>query len=158
MHSEVFFICLISGLLLIGIEMFVPGGILGVIGVILLIVATITGYIAFPDYGSYIALGILALTVMSIIVWLKFFPRSRIGKKLTVSTDLRDYSGTEPDVEPLVGQSGETLAQLRPSGFARIGDRRVDVVTQGEMIDKGESVSVVDVEGNRIVVQKQAGA
>lgn len=148
---------MIAGLILIGAELFVPGGILGVIGVGLLVVATVTGYLAFPDYGTHIALGILLLTVLSIVAWIKYFPRSRVGRKLTLSSDLRDSSGTQPDVESLVGQAGEALSTLRPSGFARIGDRRVDVVTQGEMIEKGEPVRVVDVEGNRIVVQKHAG-
>lgn len=157
MYLEIFFITLIAGLLLIGAELFVPGGVLGVIGVFLLILATVTGYLAFPEYGPHVALAILLLTVLSMVAWIKFFPRSRFGRKLTVSTDLRDSSATERNVESLIGQSGETVSPLRPGGFALFGDRRVDVVTQGEMIDKGERVTVVDVEGNRIVVQKHAG-
>jgi membrane-bound serine protease (ClpP class) len=41
---------------------------------------------------------------------------------------------------------------LRPAGFATFDKKRVDVVTQGEMIAKGERVRVVDVKGNRIIV------
>ena len=153
MHTEIFLICLIAGLIMIGAELFVPGGILGVFGLVLLVIASIVGYIVFPEYGAHISLGVLLLTILSIVAWIKFFPKSRFGNKLTVSTDLRGSSATEPNIESLVGQFGEALSPLRPSGFARIGARRVDVVTQGEMIAKGESIKVVNVEGNRIVVQ-----
>ena len=53
---------------------------------------------------------------------------------------------------PLQGKRGVTLSPLRPSGFARIEGRKVDVVTRGEMIDEGVEVSVIDVSGNRVVV------
>jgi membrane-bound serine protease (ClpP class) len=43
---------------------------------------------------------------------------------------------------------------LRPSGNAAIGDRRVDVVTEGTMIDKGTPIRVVAVEGSRVVVRE----
>ena len=39
-------------------------------------------------------------------------------------------------------------------GFADIGGKRVDVVTRGENIEQGAKVRVVEVEGNRVVVEK----
>ena len=55
-------------------------------------------------------------------------------------------------MEPLEGKRGVTLSALRPSGFARIDGRKVDVVTRGEMIDEDVDVVVIDVSANRVVV------
>ena len=53
----------------------------------------------------------------------------------------------------LVGQSGTALTQLRPSGTALLHGKRVDVVTEGGLIEKGADVKVVAVEGLRVVVR-----
>jgi membrane-bound serine protease (ClpP class) len=42
---------------------------------------------------------------------------------------------------------------LRPSGTANINGQRVDVVTEGGLIERGTAVKVVAVEGSRIVVR-----
>jgi membrane-bound serine protease (ClpP class) len=53
----------------------------------------------------------------------------------------------------LLGKQGMTHTTLRPSGIAMIEGRRVDVVTEGVVLDAGVPVEVVKVEGNRVVVR-----
>jgi membrane-bound serine protease (ClpP class) len=53
-----------------------------------------------------------------------------------------------------VGRDGTALTDLRPSGTARIGDERVDVVTEGEYVPQGSRVQVLRSEGYRHVVRK----
>ncbi|MAE61238.1 MAG: hypothetical protein CMJ49_07760 [Planctomycetaceae bacterium] len=53
-----------------------------------------------------------------------------------------------------VGDTGVVSADLRPVGRARFGDALVDVVTQGEQIESGATVRVVEVHGNRVVVEE----
>ena len=45
------------------------------------------------------------------------------------------------------------VTPLHPTGIALIQNRRVDVVTRGEMLEQGQKIKVVKVEGNRIVVE-----
>lgn len=150
---QLFVILLVVGLMLIGAEVFVPGGILGVIGGLALFSAIITGFIAFgPTTGGYLAILIILLMGVVIALWVKFFPRSNIGKKMTVFKDLATAKGTEPGLIELLGKEGVATSDLRPAGFTIIDGRRVDVVTQGQMISKGKRIRVVEVEGNRVVV------
>ena len=51
-----------------------------------------------------------------------------------------------------VGNIGVTATRLAPSGKAEFDGTSVDVVSDGEFIDKGQSVRVILVSGNRIVV------
>jgi membrane-bound serine protease (ClpP class) len=54
----------------------------------------------------------------------------------------------------LLGQVGVAISVLGFAGMARIGGRRVDVVTEGEVIPPGIAVRVVEIEGNRVVVKR----
>ncbi len=57
-------------------------------------------------------------------------------------------------LDALLGKEGSTKSDLHPGGIAVIDGRRVDVVTEGGMIAKGQSIRVIEVEGNRVVVRQ----
>jgi len=52
-----------------------------------------------------------------------------------------------------VGATGQTVTELHPSGRAQIHGQIIDVISQGEWIDAGQQVRVIEVQGNRIVVE-----
>ena len=54
--------------------------------------------------------------------------------------------------QELVGQAGVAYSSLRPAGKAQFKGRLVDVVSNGDFIDPGTPIEVVEVSGNRIVV------
>ena len=62
------------------------------------------------------------------------------------------FDSVVPGREELLGQTGEALTTLRPSGRAQFGERVVDVVSEGSYIERGEQVEVLKVAGNRVVV------
>ena len=87
--------------------------------------------------------------------WLWLFPRTKVGRAF-ISTSAVGEIGTEKP--ELVGLTGVAFTQLRPSGTALIGGQRVDVVTEGALIEKGSALKVVAVEGMRVVVRAQSHA
>lgn len=158
--TQVFVIALIVGLLLIGAEIFLPGGVLGVIAGLALITAIVAAFVSpiFTDKEALmIAIGIGVLALISVIMWMKFFPKTGVGGKMALQTDLKDAKAQEPGLETLIGKQGTTLTDLRPSGIAQIEGRRVDVITQGSMINKGQTISVIDVNANRVIVKPFIG-
>jgi membrane-bound serine protease (ClpP class) len=63
------------------------------------------------------------------------------------------YSEALAHFEALVGQRGRTTTPLMPSGKARFGNELVDVVTDGEFVDRDMLVEVVEAQGSRVVVR-----
>ncbi len=61
------------------------------------------------------------------------------------------------DRSHLLGRRGTTVSPLVPAGKARIGNDLVDVITDGRMVERGEEIEVVEVAGNRVVVQPRVG-
>ncbi len=153
--DQIFFLLLLGGLVFVGAEIFVPGGFLGTIGGFSLIGAIVIAYIAFnTTIASYITLGIMALTALAIYAWSKYFPKTFIGKKMFISDSLKDYRGIEDGLDKLIGKEGTAMSDLRPGGFALIDGKRIDVVTQGEMINKNETIRVLDTQSNRVIVTR----
>ena len=147
---------LVAGILMIGAEVFVPGGILGALGAAVLIGAVAIAFAISPVFGLYIAGGVIILAGIGVMAWIKFFPRLPIGRKMTLETDGKSFKASDSNQE-LLGQRGVAQSDLRPAGFALLNGRREDVVTEGGMINKGEAVTVILVAGSRIVVQKAEG-
>jgi membrane-bound serine protease (ClpP class) len=145
-------ILILIGILLLLVEMFVPGIILGVIGVTCILIGLVMGFMQSAAFG----MGLLVFTLIAGFVlfqiWIKYFPKTGIGKKIFLDKDARDWQGYDKSYRELVGQTGEAHTQLRPSGTVIINKNRYDVVTRGEMIERGQSIKVIEVEGNRIVV------
>lgn len=155
METQLFIILVAAGLFLMGAEIFVPGGILGLFGGIALLGAIVIGYQAFgPQGGTLAAILILVFLAVSIVAWMILIPRSRLGRVLTLSDSTRDYKGISPKLKEYVGQEGIAITPLSPSGVIKIGDQRIDVVAEGKWIDKGSRVRIVSVTGNHVTARK----
>lgn len=146
----------IGGLALIGLEMFVPGGIVGTVGIITVVYAII--YVNKSTY--YIAFILVVSLILAVILY--YVNRNVFHKKLmfldrlvlndSISTE-NGYVASESRVE-LVGKKLKAYTDLRPAGVAILDNEKLDVVTDGDFIEKGNGIVIVRVEGMRIVVKK----
>jgi membrane-bound serine protease (ClpP class) len=58
------------------------------------------------------------------------------------------------DRSDLLDQTGTAEMNLHPAGRALFNAQRINVISHGEFIEKGSTVKVIEVRGNRIVVKK----
>ena len=148
-------ILFILGFLLVIVEMFNPGfGVPGALGIVFLIVGVI---VTAETVEQGILMGVVILAILAVMLTIVLYSASkgRLSKKLILkdATDRQSgFSGTE-DMKYLLGKSGKAVTPLRPAGCADLDGVRLDVVTRGEFIDKDVPVTVIEVEGNRIVVE-----
>ena len=152
MSVELIIGMVVGGVLLILAEVFVPGGVVGTLGAIVMFAGIVAGFYRDLNFGLYLLLGAVVFGVVIFWLWLKYFPRSPMGKRLILQQDAKTWQGYDKDNQALLGQEGLTHSRLRPAGIAVIAGHRVDVVTQGEMIDENRPIRVLEIEGNRIVV------
>ncbi len=160
-------IIFIIGFTLLILEVFVtPGfGVLGISGIALILVSLLNAmtwkmpghfWPAFDDGTLHHAIGNLALGLIGTVVlgFLagKYLPRSRVFRPMLL--DQQSGRTTMPEHANLTGKTGVAEMNLHPAGRALFGDERVSVITRGEFIDEGSAVRIVEVHGNRIVVEK----
>ena len=152
-------VLLAVGIVAFFLEAFVPSaGAITVVGLACTVGAIATAFVyGGPVTGMVFLLLAVVLVPASLVAAFTLLPKTAIGKRLTLkTTQAQDdgYVAQSADEAELVGQTGVAVSVLRPSGEARIGDRRYDVVTEGEMIEKDAAIEVRRVEGNRIVVRE----
>lgn len=151
-------IILIAGVLLLVIEMFVPGfGIAGGTGVILLVIGIAMTAGSPLEAFALILILILLITIL-MMVMLRSARKGRIARNIVLQMSTsrdRGYRSTE-NAAHLAGTEGTALSELRPAGVAEFGGKRYDVVTEGIFIPRGARITVIDVIGRRIVVAPSA--
>ena len=145
-------ILLAAGMLLLFSEIFLPGMVAGTLGFIAMGIAVFLG---FRDYGvvsgSILLLLVFLYVTAGLIYWMIWLPRSRFSQAFVSRSTIGEIGTDRPD---LVGMEGFALTPLRPSGAVLLGDRQVDAVSEGDLIDRDERVRVVEVEGLRVVVRR----
>ena len=156
-------ICFGIGLILLIIEIFTPGfGLFGIAGVIMSIIGIVLRATA-GGRGNPVFQVLLLLLLLIIICVLAFIIMAVSSKKgflsktpfiMKESAVSKGIAEGTADYTSLVGKQGRTLCALRPSGIAEIDGVRYDVIAEGEFVDADETVSVLRVEGVRIVVVK----
>lgn len=152
---QVFIASILIGLMLLAIEVFVPGGILGTFAVGALMVAVVAGFFAFGPKGGLMA-AVLLVVFGSLFfgVWIRIFPRTPMGRVLTLRKDGHDFKAADAGPAITVGLEGTAQTNLHPSGIALFNGKRTDVVSEAGYLNAGRPVRVVKVEGNRIVVRE----
>ena len=145
---------LAAGLILVIVEVFLPSGLFGVAGGMCLLVAIGMTY---TDYGitagTWLLGAVLMATVMGLILWVKYFPKTPTGRRMMLSETSANLS-PEQNYVALLGKRGVVRSALRPAGVAEIEGKRLDVLTEGGMIEPGANVEVIVVDGTKIVVRK----
>ena len=144
------------GLALVVAEVFFPSlGMLSLLAGASIIGALLAAFGEGAEFGVRFTIVTAVLLPATIMLGLKFFPRSPMGKYMVApGLSFEAQAATDERDRELVGQVGTVEAALRPAGHALIAGRRVDVVSRGESIEAGARVIVSEVKGNRVVVTR----
>jgi len=154
-----------GGLVLLVLEIFViPGfGIAGALGIAALVAGIALSMLGAGNSAQLLMLvagrvvfSLLAALLASLFL-LRFMAKSPLGRKLVLETELaagQGYASPPRDDAQWLGKTGTAWSPLRPAGIADIAGQRLDVVSDGELIEAGTSILVTRVDGNRIVVKR----
>ena len=147
-------LCFLFGVVLLIVEVFMPGfGLPGIAGIVL----SVMGIVFMAD--SVLEGLIAALIELALLcVAFSFAIRSAAKGKLAKSRLVLHAVATDPREEnPLlfyVGKEGVVATRLSPVGTGDFDGVRLTVLSEGEFVEAGERVKVTRVEGNRIYVRR----
>jgi len=130
----------------------IPGfGIAGVIGLILLGSGNV---VVWGMYGATVGAGSMVLSAIISVLMVWMFFKSRAARRLIREEQITGDSSDVPSLTHLVGRTGTVTKPLRPSGTAEIDGDPYDVVSEGQFIDQGDTVVVIRISTNSLVVEK----
>ncbi|RBA05060.1 hypothetical protein DOD24_1555 [Staphylococcus arlettae] len=144
------------GVIFVIIELFVVGAVIGLIGMGLIIFSIIT----LGDNLIFMIGNVVIALILSIIEWVilvKIFKRNiPFLDKVVLKDSTNTESGytSHDDRSHLVGKTATTLTDLRPAGIISYGTERIDAVSDGSFILRNKEVTILEVEGTRVVVRE----
>ncbi|MBP8912250.1 MAG: hypothetical protein KBI32_12180 [Phycisphaerae bacterium] len=183
MANWVEIVILLLGIVLLLVELFVlPGfGVAGILGIVLVFSGLFgmlirNGPDEFPwpqtaaDWGA-LSSGILSVTLgflgFVVLAWVlsRYLPKFSFMSGLILAPAVPgrgDGSQISMTVPPEtanryqlhVKDVGTTIMPLRPAGKARFDEAIVDVVADGEFLDKNTKVRIIAIQGSRVVVRR----
>ncbi len=138
------------GIICLTVELFEPGfGLFGGAGVVLMVIDVFVLADTFAQ-GVVLFLGVALIVLFFVLLFFILASYGILPKKLVLDTAVMDGSGKVSAVS--VGDLGVTVTRLAPSGKGEFGGVTLDIVSDGEFIEKGQSIRVTEVSGNRTVV------
>lgn len=156
---EAIIVLAVVGFLLMAAEVFVPGLILGILGGLFLLCATVVAYAGFGSVmGTVVFVGIAALSLAGFVVWMYAFPHTIIGRRIMLQKSLVQGGSHQSPPAGLLGREGKSLTPLRPAGSIVVEGKKYDVLAESDFIAAEEDVVIVRQEGFRIVVRKKSAA
>lgn len=147
---------LLLGIALLILEIFLPG--FGIPGFCGLILEGIAIFFAATRHGTVAALIVtaIALVIIGLAVFFSFrsVTKGRLSKTSLILKDTEQAAEASavPAVAP--GDEGTVVTPLRPSGSVAFGDLRLDVIADGEFVDRGQTVRVLRLDGTKVIVRK----
>ncbi|MGG4000144.1 NfeD family protein [Anoxybacillus kestanbolensis] len=144
------------GLILLVIELFVPGGVIGFLGLGTLVWSLFLAAKYSPFVTMSLAVAIVGALMMGL--WLSRVSKKKMAlfEKIVLTDEQRNEEGyvSHEARMDLVGKRGVAITVLRPAGTALIDGERVDVVTEGEYIERHRPIEVIHVDGLKVVVRE----
>jgi len=166
----------VLGLVLIAVEIFViPGfGLPGIAGLLMVVGSLVFSMVDGVEWQKYqwggtgvselltamsgpalqLALGIFG-SLLLLFLMMKYLPRLKVVNDRMLPGALAPGTGMEK-VER-VGMTGVADSDLRPSGKVTIDGVMLEVMTEGEYVEKGDAVRIISEDGMGIVVKKVPG-
>jgi len=146
------------GVLVVIAEVILPSG--GLLSLVAIGIFSYSLYSAYLEAGRTAALVLAGIDVVMLPILIVTAFKMLARSSLTLHTELKRTGGVSSqaaDLEKYVGLEGKTITTLRPSGTAILAGHRVDVVSQGDFIEKEADVVVVSVTGNQVIVARKEG-
>lgn len=142
-------------LLLTALEVLVPGGILGVGALLCLLAAT---GLCYAEYGFMPAVvlffAIATSAFLLAIVQFRWWMKSPVGRGLFLREAVHGHSPVAPVSDALIGQTGEALTRLNPSGRVSVDGNSFEAFSRDGYIEAHASVRVVGQDSFKLIIQK----
>jgi membrane-bound ClpP family serine protease len=143
------------GVLMLSLEIFLPGGILGALGGVVMIVAIVFAFRDHGTLGGAVALAVgLVLGSAALIGEFVILPRTRLGKGMFLATSITGVATDAPDAKALVGKTCEAATILAPSGVVLLDGRKHEAFCRDGFAERGARLVVHGADNFRLIVSK----
>ncbi len=148
---------LLAGLMLIFLEFYVPGAVMGTAGGLLILASIFLAAITYESAWTILifVIAAIAATISVIRFALWYIPRVKGDKSIYSNGAQVGYKASGFDAS-MIGKTGVVLSDLKPGGYILIEGQQHQALSESGYIPEGEKVLVLRGEGESLIVKKEA--
>lgn len=144
-----------AALVLVFFEVILPGGILGLLAAACWGVATWLGYLEFGIFGALVVFfGTLLAALLLVYFEFKWVSRTGLGRAFFLKSTVTGHSNVSGAEDSIIGNHGQSLTRLNPSGKVVIGEQTYEAYSQDGYIDADQSIEVVSKDNFKLIIKK----
>jgi membrane-bound serine protease (ClpP class) len=146
---------LVAAFILVFFEVILPGGILGVIAALCVILAS---WFAGAEYGA--GIGVLtfagSVVAIAILVFIEFklLARTSLGSAFFLKSSVTGHSNIAPAEAAIIGREGTALTRLNPTGKVTIDGQSYEAHSQDGYIEANQTIQVVAQDNFKLIIKK----
>ena len=142
------------GIVLIAVEVIVPGGILGAIGALMMLGGCVMSFVEYGALGGITASTIaLILAILALYIEFRILPKTAVGKRAFLHKQVTGVSAAfGKEALDLIGKPAEALTMLSPSGSIRVEGKRYEAFCQAGQAPAGTPLEVIGADNFRLIV------
>lgn len=146
------------GLLLLALEVIIPGGVLGILGGILLFAGCIFSFINLGTSHGLIAIAITLLAAITLFyIQFKILPNTRLGKRFFLHREITSSSNSlKENTRDLIGKTAKSVTVLSPSGYVMVDGKTFEAVSQSGQIPKDTELEITSANSFQITVKTKS--
>lgn len=146
---------IVAALVLVFFEVILPGGILGIIAALCVILAT---WIAGAQFGAGAAIltfvGSAVAIALLVYIEFKVLARTSLGGAFFLKSTVTGHSNQAPAEASIIGKEGIAQTRLNPSGKVAIDGQTYEAYSQDGYIDADQPILVVAQDSFKLIIKK----
>src|SRR4051794_9468209 len=150
---------ILIGMVLLVAELFIPSfGVLTALAVGAMVLGIASTFRIDQTTGVVTLLTVFVVTPVLMAAVFHYAPRTAFGKRLFLTGPREEETAANMPVNQelleLRGRYGRTVSPLRPAGTAEFDGRRVDVLSEGALVEPGQWVRCLEVSAGKVIVRQ----
>ncbi len=144
------------GIVLLVVEVIVPGGILGSIGGLMMFGGCVAAFIRYGTGGGILAVAAaVVLVVVAFYIQFRVLPKTALGRRAFLDKEITAVTAAfGREALDLIGKSGQALTMLSPSGYIMIDGKRYEAFCQSGQVPAGAELEVIGADNFRLIVSE----
>ena len=146
---------LVAAFILVFFEVILPGGILGIIAALCVILAS---WFAGAEFGAGVGIltfvGSAAAIAILAFVEFKLLARTSLGRAFFLKSSVTGHSNIAPAEASIIGKKGSALTRLNPSGKVAIDGQSYEAHSQDGYIEADQAILVVAQDNFNLIIKK----
>jgi membrane-bound serine protease (ClpP class) len=146
---------LVAAFILVFFEVILPGGILGIIAALCVILAS---WLAGAEFGAGVGIltfvGSAAAIAILVFIEFKLLARTSLGSAFFLKSSVTGHSNIAPAETSIIGKKGSALTRLNPSGKVAIDGQTYEAHSQDGFIEADQPILVAAQDNFKLIIKK----